>query len=228
MLREQKKEGRRRAILHATETLVRETSSTDFSMRDLASRSGLSLATAYNLIGSKSTVLYALLNQCMDRVDTARMATLKRGDPIEHVFQAADAAVTIFTADPNFYKPLLRLLLGVPDPVQRPLFMERAYQYWWVVVSPLNERGAFKDGYSPQALARDLQIFFAGTIDFWVHNELNSAEFSAQIRAGVAIRLLSLGLDQYTARLKREIAECGKLIDPLLPSVGETSDGQQG
>ena len=95
MLREQKKEGRRRTILHAAETLVRETNSTDFSMRELALRAGFSLATTYNLIGSKATVLYALLNQCMDRVDVARLSTLERGDPIEHVFQASDAAVTL-------------------------------------------------------------------------------------------------------------------------------------
>lgn len=219
MLREQKKEGRRRAILHAAETLVRETNSTDFSMRELAARAGFSLATTYNLIGSKATVLYALLNQCMDRVDIARLSTLERGDPIEHVFQASDAAVIIYTADPNFYRPLLRFLLGVPDPVNRPLFMDRAFRYWWAVVQSLPERGGFRNSFEPQALARDLQIFFAGTIDFWVHDELDSAQFKAQIRMGVAMRLLALGLDQYSARLKSEIAAHGRLIDPLLPDI---------
>lgn len=212
MSREQKKEGRRRAILHGAETLVRETGSTDFSVRELAARTGVSLATLYNLIGSKSTILYALLNQCMDRVDMTRLASMERGDPVEHVFQAADAAVIVYTADPNFYRPLMRFLLGVPEPVHRPVFMERAYGYWWSVVQPLDERKAFSGGMSPQALARDLQLFFAGAIDFWVHDELDSVEFKAQIRAGVAMRLMALGLSQYDARLHSEVAAAIKQI----------------
>jgi AcrR family transcriptional regulator len=218
-MREQKKEERRRAILQAAGTLIRETSSTDFSMRELARRAGFSLATTYNLIGSKATVLYALLNQCMDSVDLARLSSLKHGDPIEHVFQASDAAVTIYTSDPDFYRPLLRFLLGVPDSVNRPLFMDRAFRYWWAAVQTLAQRGSFQGMFAPQALARDLQIFFAGTIDFWVHNELDSEQFKAQIRMGVAMRLLALGLDRYSARLKNEIANHGRLIDPLLPEI---------
>ena len=155
----------------------------------------------------------------MDRVDTQRQATLTRGDPMEHVFQAADAAVTVYTADPNFYRPLLRFLLGVPDPVHRPLFMDRAFGYWWAVVQPLYGSSAASSPMEAQTLARDLQIFFAGTIDFWVHNELNSLEFRAQIRMGVAIRLLSLCLERYAARLRREIDACARIINPLLPEV---------
>lgn len=219
MLREQKKDGRRRAILHAAETLVREHSSTDFSMKELAARAGFSLATTYNLIGSKATVLYALLNQYMDRIDIERAATLTQGDPIEHVFQASDAAVTIYTADPQFYRPLLRFLLGVPDPVNRPLFMERAYRYWATVVQSLDDAGMFDNSFSAEALARDLQIFFAGTIDLWVHDELDGATFKAQIRTGVAMRLMGLGIDRYRSKLRSEITASMLLVATCLPPL---------
>lgn len=217
MLREQQKDGRRRAILHAAETLVRESGSTDFSMKELAKRAGFSLATTYNLIGLKSTVLYALLNQCMDRVDLARVATMAKGDPVEHVFQASDAAVTIYTADPDFYRPLMRFLLGVPDPVNRPLFMARAFDYWMIVSQALEDSGMFDAQFPAEPFARDLQIFFAGAIDLWVHDELDSNTFKAQIRTGVAMRLLALGVDRYRAKLRGEIAANLPCVVSALP-----------
>lgn len=219
-VREKQKEGRRSAIMHACESLIRETGSTDFSMRVLAAESGLSLATTYNLIGSKATVLYKLLNLCMDRADTARMTTLRSGDAIEHVFLAADAVIDIYVSDKNFYRPILRFLLSAPEPTHRPLFMNRAYRFWWATVQPLHEMGAFTELYAPQLLARDLQIFFAGTLHFWVHGELSGEEFRAQIRTGVAIRLLSIKCDdKCKLRLLEKIDASSVVMNTILDGL---------
>lgn len=219
-VRETQKEGRRSAIMQACESLIRETGNTDFSMRLLAAKSGLSLATTYNLIGSKATVLYKLLNSCMDRADTARMTTLRCGDAVEHVFLAADAVIDIYTTDQDFYRPILRFLLGVPEPTHRPLFMDRAYRFWWATVQPLRELGAFAGLYPAQLLARDLQIFFAGTLHFWVHGELSAEEFRAQIRTSIAIRLLSIKRDDNCkSRLLEKIDASSLVMNPILDNV---------
>jgi len=222
MIREEKKEGRRRAIVHAAETLIRETGSTNFSMVELGQRAGLSTATTYNLIGSKATVLYVLLNRCMDRVDTGGLLPRGKKDAFEHVFQAADIAVDIYTSDPNFYRPLMRFLLGVPDPVHRPAFMKRAYRYWRVVVQALVETDCVRDGLEANDLARDFQVFFAGAIDFWVHDELDGPQFQAQIRHGMALRLLALGVESANDRLLRKIKAARKIMDEVL-NPGEES-----
>ncbi|WP_418654973.1 TetR/AcrR family transcriptional regulator, partial [Acinetobacter baumannii] len=48
------REARRRNIVDAAHELVRETGGAGFSMLDLARRAGVSPATPYNLLGSKS------------------------------------------------------------------------------------------------------------------------------------------------------------------------------
>ena len=128
-----------------------------------------------------------------------------RKDSFDYVLHAADIAVEIYTSDPNFYRPLMRFLLGVPDPVHRPAFMKRAYYYWRVVVQALVETNLIKDGLEANDLARDFQVFFAGAIDFWVHDELDGPQFQAQIRHGMALRLLALGVESANDRLLRKI-----------------------
>ena len=218
MLREQKKDGRRRAILHAAEVLIRENGSIDFTMRELGQRAGFSTATTYNLIGSKSTVLYMLLNQSLDRVDTARMTLPNDADPIEHVFQAADTAVNIYTADASFYRPLQRFLLSMSDEVHRPRYMGRAFTYWYDVVKSLQLRDLFPASLCPEDIARELQLSFAGVITLWVHDELDTREFRAQIRTNVALTLLALDHEKSKKRLLAEIAENRKIIVPTLPA----------
>jgi len=54
------------AVLDAAETLLRE-GKTDFSMRDLAARAGVSFATPFNQFGSKAAIMHALSER---RIDT--------------------------------------------------------------------------------------------------------------------------------------------------------------
>src|SRR5271168_2287443 len=51
--REAGKRERRRRIIEAARALIRETGNAGLSMRALAARAGVSLATPYNLFGSK-------------------------------------------------------------------------------------------------------------------------------------------------------------------------------
>lgn len=67
---------------------LREVASTDFAIRQLAARAGLSHHTTENLIGSKSAVLYALLNRLLDRIDIVRMLKGEDADYIGHIYLA--------------------------------------------------------------------------------------------------------------------------------------------
>lgn len=217
MRREQQKEGRRRAIIHATETLIRETGSVDFSMIDLGKRAGLSTATTYNLIGSKATVLYLLLNRSLAKLFSQNDEPPVRGDAVEHFLAAADIASQFFTADPKFYKPLMLFLLGVPDSVNRPKFMSTAYAYWAKAADEIFMRNGKREGVLPDDIARCCHVFFAGALDLWVQDELNDAQFQAQVRHGVALQLLSLGDTRIEARLLRELRGASARLPELSP-----------
>lgn len=214
MKREQNKEGRRRNIIQATEALIRETGSTQFAMKDLAARAGVSTATTYNLFKSKAEILYILLNRALDRVNLARLATMAAGDPFEHVFQAADAAVGTYTSDSQFYRPLLGFTFATPDPVYRPPFIRRPYNYWLAVVAALDEHGHL-DQIEASDLAREFQLLFMGVTSMWIHGELDAQQFRAQVRHGIALSLMALGVKSAMPRLQREIEKARAILQPL-------------
>lgn len=215
MAREQQKEGRRDAIIAAAEALIRETGSTDFSVGMLAIRAGVSVATLYNLIGSKGTVLYVLLNRSMDQLDSLVIPSGDTGDPFAQAIDAADVVAEVFINDPDFLRPLYRFLLGVIEPVHRPALMNRALSYWESRLRPLEQARLLPAGIGLTDLAREYQIYFAGALDLWVQGELSDPQFRAQIRYGCVLRLLALGDGAAQPRLREALSETHRLLHGL-------------
>lgn len=202
--REQQKEGRREAILAAAEALVRETGSTDFSVGMLALRADVSVATLYNLIGSKGTILYALLNRTMDQLEAATRVPLAEG-PYGQALAAAEAVARVYTSDSDYLRPLWRFELGVFEPEHRPLLMNRALKFWAGRLKALEDAKRLPKGIGLFDLAREYQIFFAGVLDLWVQKELSDERFGVQVRYGILLRLLALGDPLERERLMKEL-----------------------
>ncbi len=222
---EKAKDKRRAAILLACERLIRQTASTDFSMKELATAAGISTYTTYNLIGSKATVFYVLLNRGIDQIGVERMLAGMNPDPFQRVFDAGLAVANVFASDPEFYRPLMRFLLGVLDPVNRPDYMSRAFDYWHQTVKPIEEEGLLRHGMTAISLARNLQVFFTGAIDYWVHGELSGEELIEQVRYGIAVHLLALSHEEWAVRLESIIQDIGGVIDDL--SIRQLQKGRQ-
>ena len=60
--REEAKHSRRRKIVRAARVLMQQTGDAGFSMRALAEQAGVSIATPYNLFGSKQAIMFAVLD----------------------------------------------------------------------------------------------------------------------------------------------------------------------
>ncbi len=80
-LREKRKLERRERILAAAQELIRETGSVGLSMRALARKAEVSLATPYNLFGSKGAVLAELGLAVLKKLER-KMEELRSHDPI--------------------------------------------------------------------------------------------------------------------------------------------------
>ncbi|WP_112172201.1 TetR/AcrR family transcriptional regulator [Paraburkholderia unamae] len=194
-VREAAKEARREAIFAAAEALIRRTGHTDFSMRDLAQEAGLSLATAYNLIGSKSTVLYALLNRRADALAEPGVAPKAGVAMHDHLGNSARRAVRQFTGDPEFFRPLMRFLLSVPDPVHRPAFMARGLAYWRGVMQPMESAGRLPDGMRASDFASVVHLVFTGALDMWIHEEYSARRFQQELDKCLALLMLAIRKD---------------------------------
>lgn len=210
---ERAKERRRDAIFTAAETMIRLSLGTDFSMNELARSASVSTYTIYNLIGGKDIVFYSLLNRAIDQIESTRIDRFGEGDALSTIFGAADSVVATFVNDAEFYRPLMRHLLGVPDPANRPLFMARAFDFWWDAIAPGAANEIFRDDVSIRALARSIQIFFTGVTDFWVHGEVADCEFREHVRYGVASFLLAAAKETSLARLAAMMGDSMAVID---------------
>src|ERR1700748_3679065 len=100
--REAGKAERRQRIIQAARQLVRETGNAGLSMRALAARAGVSLATPYNLFGSKRAIVLAVLEDVREYRE--RFAAARATDPIARLFTALDLALEYYMNDPRFYK----------------------------------------------------------------------------------------------------------------------------
>jgi AcrR family transcriptional regulator len=214
-VRAQQKETRREAILQAAKSLVRETGSTEFSVGVLAQHANVSVATLYNLIGSKGTILYALLNRAMDQFESAAAAT-DSDDPYEAALSAATAVASVLVQDSQYLRPLWQFELGVIEPEHRPALMNRSLAFWASRLGLLERTGRLPAGIGLVDLAREYQIFFAGVLDLWVQNELSDAQLAVQVRYGILLRLLALGDTSEHARLMADLRQTHQQLHAIV------------
>jgi AcrR family transcriptional regulator len=210
-LRQRQTTARRGRILDAAGALIRKTGGTDFTMVEVANEAAVSPATPYNLFGSKSGLLYALLNRSLDEIlrGVVRFSSVSA---LEHPLEAADAAAELFARDPVFYRPLFLVLLGVRDDVHRPRFMERSLDYWRHSLEAAAFEKRLGDDVDPEELSRALLIHFAGVLELWIHGDLDDVEFRAQVTHGTALHLLALAEGTTRARLRRRMREAKRRL----------------
>lgn len=189
MRREEAIEARRQAIFEAAAQLIRKNRSTDFSMPVLAQRAGLSNATTYNIIGSKGTVLYHLLDFCVEELLAIARRNEDRGMSSDQVMRAADVAIDHFVRDPDFYRPLMRYLLGATEATTRPSFMRKAYRYWQISLGESPRRADADSQSDPVDMAQIIHILFVGAMNSWIYGDLDSSGMRRTVKHGIALVL---------------------------------------
>src|SRR5262249_5739366 len=103
--REEAKHRRRRQIVKAARALMQQTGDTGFSMRALAEHARGSIATPYNLFGSKPTIMFAVLDADRENYQT-RLAKV-RVDELDVFFKAVSLATSLYSTEPSFYRAVL-------------------------------------------------------------------------------------------------------------------------
>lgn len=176
---------RRRKLVRAAGELIVEKENGNFSMPELAARAGVSLATPYNLFGSKAAVLSHLLEGQV-RGFYRDSPWLQDPQPVARVLAAVERLVSVYASQPLFFQNLVRALYGlapgeqgqVPFPagahLVQPLVQSLARDGWLTADVPIAvveitltrlfdatfERCALQS-WSPERLRADLRASFA-------------------------------------------------------------------
>lgn len=222
-IRQINKNKRIQQILGAAEHLILQQASTDFSMDELAKQAGLSMKTCYNLIGSKSRIIFNLLSSALDSIDKQASLLIDEADVLS-VIQLSEIPISVFTSLPNFYRPLLRHLLGAENAEERPIFMERAYRFWLRCLLPYEK--TMKEGLNSSALAMHLHTYFAGALDLWVQGEITPDEFRQHLRSAVSIALLPHARANDKAKLLAHIEQFNVFAKNYEEAMNDTPTGE--
>lgn len=202
--REAAKTERRRRIIAAARDLIRETGDTGLSMRAIAARAGVSLATPYNLFGSKRAIVLAILEDVREFHE--RFSRLPKSDAIERLFSALAISIGYYAEDPGFYHTLWTAVLDTSGKELRTAILNPQSQaFWAALIAEADQDGAFADGIDTSLLLRNLNLTFEAVMLNWVHGTTGAEELEPSISYGYALALRGAASPPFAARLDAEV-----------------------
>ena len=209
--REAGKAERRHRIIHAARELIRATGNAGLSMRALAARAGVSLATPYNLFGSKRAIVLAVLDDVREFQD--RFASLRSADPLERLFAAVDMAVAFYIADPQFYRTLWAAVSDPSDDVRTEIYNWKRNEFWRNLVAEAAQAGAIAPNVNVELLFRTLDRCFGSAMLEWVVGELEADLLAPTIRYSWALILKGAASADWRGPLDARLAESQSRIE---------------
>lgn len=212
--REQAKTERRIKIVRAARDLIRETGETNLSMRMIAKRAGVSVATPYNLFGSKRAVVMAVLEDERDFLQ--RFMELKVANAIDRIFEAHALAVTYIVRDPEFYQPLWKALLdtsGQDDTgLATPERQAQTRAAWRWLLSAAQQEGLLNHDVSVEWLERTLSHVGNGAMLSWAMGSLDTDQLMPAAGLGYALVLAASATPAGRGLLDKKIAAFQKML----------------
>ncbi len=205
-LRDKQMRERRTRILEAAQQLIRVTGGTGLSMRALADKAEVSLATPYNLFGSKGAVLLALQLGALEKLEQA-MDELSTRDPIEQVLEVAELGARIYTGDPSFWRPLMQAHWLAKGAINDSPLHPRIVALWHRSLEAGVRAGRLIAEANPEFVARHLVICFYGVLVLWVQGNLDGDGFRAQVLYGFALAMLGVASPAARAKLMKRLLE---------------------
>ncbi len=201
-LREKHKLERRERILAAAQELIRKTGNVGLSMRALARTAEVSLATPYNLFGSKGAVLAELGLAVLKQLER-EMEAIRSRDPIEDVLHIAELGANTYASDPRFYRVLMGVLTQSARGLHDDAITGGSMRLWQRPVEAAIEAGLLRDDVDSEFFARDLVITFLGVLDLWVRGVLDGAAMRVHILYAFTLALLGVSTEASRPKLLR-------------------------
>jgi AcrR family transcriptional regulator len=203
--REEAKAERRGRIVAAARALIRETGDAGLSMRAIAARANVSLATPYNLFGSKQAVVLAVLE---DRrgfyQDFVRMKALA---PLDKIFKALAMSLDYHREDPDFYRTIWACLLdpGGSSEFRDTILSQQNSQFWRALLTEAAKDGAIAPDIDLELLRENLALTFVGVMRSWVIGAYNDAAIEPAAGYGYAMALCAAAVAGEQPGLRRRM-----------------------
>jgi len=210
-LRDRNKSKRRARILLAARGLIVDEGVDGLNMRALAEAAETSVATLYNLVGSKEEILIALLDQSYDTINASALAVAET-DPIKRCLVIVEAACDQFTDDALFYSNLLKGLHSI-DHGRTP--SKPVLKIWKLAedaVQAAIDAGECEALFAARITSQQMLAVFSNMLRLWSIGRIDDETFKAQCATGTAMALLAIAAPHRKDDLKTEIDDRAPLI----------------
>jgi AcrR family transcriptional regulator len=174
-------------------------------MRALAVRAGVSLATPYNLFGSKRAIVLAVLEDV--REFQQRFASVQSVDPLERIFTAVDIAMDFYLADPPFYKTLWAAVFDTSDEVRDAILNPERDAFWQSLLDNAAATGVLMPAMDRALLGRHLDLLFRAVMLDWVVGDIRPEALAATTRMGYALILKGACSPKWRGPLQARVLE---------------------
>lgn len=198
---------RRQRILEAARNLIAGGGMPSLSMRKLATEAGFSVTTLYNLYGSRNDILFALIQDAIDRMVPILDAEAPVDDPLARCRAVITVSVRQFAANEDIYRPMIvasyeGLSCG-PEADRR--LAKRAAGMQREGIEQAIEQGLLADTLEPKRLGEQIYHGYELACVQWAFGLLDEAGFRARALYGMYLALLAVANDAVRPELEANL-----------------------
>ena len=195
-VREAAKTKRRETILAAARALIAENGGTNFAMQTLAERAGLSLATPYNLIGTKQDLLLLLFetdsNEFVRELDFSSETSF-----IEKFRRVVEHTARRFIVREAYLRPLYESILEPSNDELRQLFHKPRAQFWTSILEDATAADGITAGLNPRLLSSVFDDLLRSVINRWIWRNIANNAIEPELGFRVFSFLLGITTPAY-------------------------------
>jgi AcrR family transcriptional regulator len=205
-LREVGKNRRRVRILEAARQCIRDGGAENVSLKAIANAAELSVATLYNLFGSKEGILVALLVSSIESFrqrspDVTSPAVRGRFDSLSAI------AIDEFVSDEFFYRELIKSLSQMESRVHLSGLVGLSLDLGEPIVNRMIEAGELTEVVSPRVLSHHLFMGFVHAVQLWSSGVTSSAQFRTQVAHTQCLLLAGVATEGFRIKLHARLRE---------------------
>lgn len=205
-IREDSKSARRHAILAAARTLIQADRAGDFTMAALAETAGVSLATPYNLLGSKAQILLEIVREDIFE-PVSHLAVPADADLAGWVTGLARTLAGVYYPNRHFYRRMIVTLVGQESAEGQRAALEFSYGLFETLLQRLHESGMLPAALPAPILARHLAHSVSGSLQHRLMERGTEALMAREIETGLLLLLAGVCSDAQRERLQARLRE---------------------
>lgn len=182
---------RRKRLIKAAAELILERDNGVFSMPELAARAGLSLATPYNLIGSKAGVLSQVFDRQI-RGFHSETDWHSVSSPAQRALGLIDRLIDVLSHQERFFRNLWKALYSLGPNEHGKFPVPESGHLIEPLVRSLARDGLIPDIVPESVLDATLQRIFDAAFEQWAAQDWSMPRLHKELRASFALVLLGI------------------------------------